>query len=108
MLDEPNASLDEAGEAALAEAIAAMRRHGSSLVLVTHKPAVLALTDKLLLLPGGRLQRFGATAEVLASASPPAAAAPASAPTRPTPAFGFGYRPGPGMPVGGVPGGAAR
>ncbi|MCT4898694.1 hypothetical protein LZK33_21040, partial [Pseudomonas aeruginosa] len=25
-----------------------------------------------------------------------------------TPAFGFGYRPGPGMPVGGVPGGAAR
>ncbi|MDF5907666.1 type I secretion system permease/ATPase [Pseudomonas aeruginosa] len=106
VLDEPNASLDEAGEAALAEAIAAMRRHGSSLVLVTHKPAVLALTDKLLLLHGGRLQRFGATAEVLASASPPAAAAPA--PTRPTPAFGFGYRPGPGMPVGGVPGGAAR
>ena len=50
-----------------------MRRHGSSLVLVTHKPAVLALTDKLLLLHGGRLQRFGATAEVLASASPPAA-----------------------------------
>ncbi len=94
VLDEPNASLDEAGEAALAEAIAAMRRHGSSLVLVTHKPAVLALTDKLLLLHGGRLQRFGATAEVLASASPPAAAAPA--PTRPTPAFGFGYRPGPG------------
>ncbi len=75
VLDEPNASLDEAGEAALAEAIAAMRRHGSSLVLVTHKPAVLALTDKLLLLHGGRLQRFGATAEVLASASPPAAAA---------------------------------
>ncbi|ALU49026.1 type I secretion system permease/ATPase [Pseudomonas aeruginosa] len=106
VLDEPNASLDEAGETALAEAIAAMRRHGSSLVLVTHKPAVLALTDKLLLLHGGRLQRFGATAEVLASASPPAAAAPA--PTRPTPAFGFGYRPGPGMPVGGVPGGAAR
>ncbi|EPC5823850.1 ATP-binding cassette domain-containing protein, partial [Pseudomonas aeruginosa] len=66
VLDEPNASLDEAGEAALAEAIAAMRRHGSSLVLVTHKPAVLALTDKLLLLHGGRLQRFGATAEVLA------------------------------------------
>ncbi|MCT5083812.1 hypothetical protein LZN03_28745, partial [Pseudomonas aeruginosa] len=32
----------------------------------------------------------------------------APAPTRPTPAFGFGYRPGPGMPVGGVPGGAAR
>ena len=108
VLDEPNASLDEAGEAALAEAIAAMRRQGSSLVLVTHKPAVLALTDKLLLLHGGRLQRFGATAEVLASASPPAAAAPAPAPTRPTPAFGFGYRPGPGMPVGGVPGGAAR
>ncbi|NPZ21158.1 ATP-binding cassette domain-containing protein, partial [Pseudomonas aeruginosa] len=76
VLDEPNASLDEAGEAALAEAIAAMRRQGSSLVLVTHKPAVLALTDKLLLLHGGRLQRFGATAEVLASASPPAAAAP--------------------------------
>ncbi|WP_228769445.1 ATP-binding cassette domain-containing protein, partial [Pseudomonas aeruginosa] len=73
VLDEPNASLDEAGEAALAEAIAAMRRQGSSLVLVTHKPAVLALTDKLLLLHGGRLQRFGATAEVLASASPPAA-----------------------------------
>ncbi|MBF3138770.1 ATP-binding cassette domain-containing protein, partial [Pseudomonas aeruginosa] len=70
VLDEPNASLDEAGEAALAEAIAAMRRQGSSLVLVTHKPAVLALTDKLLLLHGGRLQRFGATAEVLASASP--------------------------------------
>ncbi|MCT5406724.1 type I secretion system permease/ATPase, partial [Pseudomonas aeruginosa] len=64
------------------------------------------LTHKLLVLHGARLLRSGATAEMLASASPPAAAAPA--PTRPTPAFGFGYRPGPGMPVGGVPGGAAR
>ncbi|MGC3494904.1 ATP-binding cassette domain-containing protein, partial [Pseudomonas aeruginosa] len=42
VLDEPKASLDEAGEAALAVAIAAIRRHGSSLVLVTHKPAELA------------------------------------------------------------------
>ncbi|KAF1052068.1 MAG: Type I secretion system ATP-binding protein PrsD [Stenotrophomonas maltophilia] len=80
VLDEPNANLDEAGEAALAQAIVEMRRHGSSLVLITHKPAVLALTDKLLLMHAGRLQRFGPTREVLASATPAPANAPSAAP----------------------------
>lgn len=65
VLDEPNANLDEAGDAALLRALAGLRERGRTVVLITHRPGVLAVTTKLLLMNAGRAQAFGPTAQVL-------------------------------------------
>ncbi|MFP3702008.1 ATP-binding cassette domain-containing protein, partial [Burkholderia sp. SIMBA_013] len=54
VLDEPNASLDDAGEQALLDALGRLREIGATVVLVTHRPKVLAATTHLLLLRDGR------------------------------------------------------
>ncbi len=65
VLDEPNANLDQAGEAALAEAIIELKQRGSTLIIVGHRPSTLAQADKVLLLAEGAVQGFGPTAEIL-------------------------------------------
>ncbi len=65
VLDEPNANLDDVGEASLVRAIVALKAGGSTVVLVTHRPAVLAVADKLLLLKNGTQQLFGPRDSVL-------------------------------------------
>jgi len=77
VLDEPNSNLDDAGEAALVAAIDALRKHGSTVVLVTHRPSVLAVVDKLLVLQEGTQKMFGPRDQVLKALLP--ANAPASA-----------------------------
>jgi len=82
VLDEPNANLDEAGEQALLQAIAQLKQQRRTLVLITHKPNVLSLTDQLMILREGQLQAFGPTTRVLESMHKPKAApvAPTSTP----------------------------
>ena len=70
VLDEPNANLDEAGEQALLQAISQLKQLKRTLILITHKPNVLSLTDQLLILREGQLQAFGPTAKVLAAPKP--------------------------------------
>ena len=66
VLDEPNSNLDSDGEAALAESIARMKASGRTVVVITHKPQLLAHVDRILVLAGGRVQAFGERAEILA------------------------------------------
>lgn len=65
ILDEPNANLDQAGEAALAESILELKKRGSTLLIVGHRPSTLAQADKVLLLADGEVQAFGPRNEVL-------------------------------------------
>jgi len=65
VLDEPNSSLDDSGEAALADMIAHRKAGGTTFVVITHRPSVLAVADKLLILNGGTVQAYGARDEVL-------------------------------------------
>jgi PrtD family type I secretion system ABC transporter len=65
VLDEPNANLDQAGEAALAAAIGELKARGSALVIVGHRPSTLARADKILWLKEGRVELFGPRDEVL-------------------------------------------
>lgn len=65
VLDEPNANLDGAGEAALAQAMAQLRSEGVTTVLITHRPALVAHVDRILMLEAGRVQHFGPTAQIL-------------------------------------------
>ena len=83
VLDEPDSNLDEAGEQALLAAIAKVREQRRTLILITHKPALLAGLEKLLVLQNGQLQAFGPTARVLQDLQRNArpAAVPTAAPT---------------------------
>ena len=74
VLDEPNSSLDEAGDAALLQAIQALKSRGTTFVVITHRTSVLSVTDRLLVLRDGTQQLYGPTAEVLQKLMPAAAA----------------------------------
>ena len=80
VLDEPNANLDEAGEAALVQTVQRMKAKGKTVVLITHRPGILAVADRVLLLVDGRVQAEGPRDAVLAAlqaaARPAAPAAP--------------------------------
>lgn len=65
VLDEPNANLDEAGEKALLNTFSELKKHQRTLVVITHKPALLAAADRLLVLRNGQMQAFGPAARVL-------------------------------------------
>ena len=66
VLDEPNSNLDAQGEQALAACIQELKKQGKTVVLVTHKANLLALTDKTLMLVGGSVEKFGPTREMFA------------------------------------------
>lgn len=55
VLDEPDANLDTQGRAALAQAIAELKRNQAIVVLISHQNAVLDNTDKLLILRDGMI-----------------------------------------------------
>lgn len=67
VLDEPNSSLDEAGDAALAAALLELKARGTTFVVMTHRTSVLAVADKMLVLRDGMQQAFGPRDDVLAA-----------------------------------------
>jgi ATP-binding cassette subfamily C exporter for protease/lipase len=67
VLDEPNSSLDEQGDAALSAAIQAGKSRGATFVVMTHRTSVLSVSDKMLVLRDGQTQAFGPRDEVLAA-----------------------------------------
>jgi PrtD family type I secretion system ABC transporter len=66
VLDEPDANLDLAGQAALLAALADLRSRGVTVVVVSHNPALTSALDKLLVLKNGALDLFGPSAAVMA------------------------------------------
>lgn len=84
VLDEPNSSLDEAGEQALLKALRALKVQGATIVVVSHRTSVLEAVDLMLVLVEGQVKAFGKRDEVLVAlggkpldpspASPPSAA----------------------------------
>jgi len=73
VLDEPNASLDHEGEEALHHAIARLKEMGTTIVMIAHRPSVLGLADKLLVLRNGTVDAYGSRAEVIAKLNAPGA-----------------------------------
>lgn len=88
VLDEPDAHLDRQGEAALAQAVTALKQSGAMVLLITHRPALLSVADLVLAMQAGQMARFGPARDVLAAfngqaseagGKPDASQAPASA-----------------------------
>jgi ATP-binding cassette subfamily C exporter for protease/lipase len=84
VLDEPNSSLDEVGDAALAKAILTLKQLGTTFVVMTHRTSVLGVADKMLVMREGTQQAFGPRDEVLAALQN--ARQPAQVASAPTPA----------------------
>ena len=55
VLDEPNANLDDVGEAALIRALQERRAQGATILIVSHNPQMVNLADRVLVLADGRL-----------------------------------------------------
>lgn len=65
VLDEPNSNLDDQGEAALVKAIRTLKESNTTVILITHRPSILQVTNKLAVIRDGLLEAFGDTNDVL-------------------------------------------
>ena len=81
VLDEPNANLDDVGEAALVRTVRELKAKGRTVFLITHRPGVLEVADRLLILQDGRVQADGPRDAVLAAMRAAQASARPAAPS---------------------------
>jgi ATP-binding cassette subfamily C protein/ATP-binding cassette subfamily C protein EexD len=66
VLDEPNSNLDAMGEEALLQTLAMLKKDGVTVVVVAHRPSVLAGVDKILALRAdGSVDAYGPRTEVM-------------------------------------------
>lgn len=77
-LDEPDTHLDGDGEARLMRCLAALREAAVTVLVVTHRPALLQAVDQALVLRDGALEMWGPRAEVLRRLMAPAPLPPAT------------------------------
>lgn len=64
VLDEPTSNLDAEGEAAVRQAMEALRGQ-STVMVIAHRPAVLGGTDQLMVVLKGQIVNYGPTSEVM-------------------------------------------
>jgi len=64
VLDEPTSALDPSSEAAIARALRGTLR-GRTIFLITHRPSLVQIADRVLVLEGGRIVEAGAPQELL-------------------------------------------
>jgi len=85
VLDEPNANLDDAGEAALFATIKQLKSKAATVLLITHRPGALAVADQILILRDGQVAAYGPRDAVMAALQAKQAPVPAAQPAPPMP-----------------------
>ncbi|UUX48393.1 type I secretion system permease/ATPase [Nisaea acidiphila] len=65
LLDEPNANLDTEGDQALKTAIESLTARGATVVVILHRPNILQIVDKILVLREGVVQKFSNRDDVM-------------------------------------------
>ena len=79
MADEPTGNLDsETGKVVLEMLLELRRDHGTTLVLVTHDPALAALADRVIRLRDGRVVTDGESSDAATAAAPRVARPPSA------------------------------
>jgi ATP-binding cassette subfamily C exporter for protease/lipase len=66
-LDEPSSNLDEVGDRILAQTIKAAKSWGSTVIVVSHDPKLLKVTDRLMMIFDGQIREFGPSTEVISA-----------------------------------------
>lgn len=69
VLDEPNANLDDVGEAALVRAVRDLRERGTTVFMVTHQRHLLTASDRVLVMKDGEMVQLGPVAAPLATSA---------------------------------------
>ncbi|MCM8622032.1 MAG: type I secretion system permease/ATPase [Candidatus Accumulibacter sp.] len=70
VLDEPNANLDDVGEAALIHAILDLKAQGKTVIFISHRMNILAVADQVLVLDNGVIQTYGTRQQVMTASQP--------------------------------------
>jgi ABC-type protease/lipase transport system fused ATPase/permease subunit len=65
VLDEPSSNLDADGDAALADCILQLKKRGTTVVIISHRPSTLNVVDKILVLRDGVAEMFGPRHEIM-------------------------------------------
>jgi len=86
VLDEPNSNLDELGELGLIQAINSLKQNGSTVIIITHRPNILQVTNKIAVMKNGMLEMYGNSNEVLAKLRQNSAPKPQQQTRQPSPA----------------------
>jgi ATP-binding cassette subfamily C protein/ATP-binding cassette subfamily C protein EexD len=69
VLDEPNAHLDGHGEIALMNAMARLKAMGVAVVATTHRPSLVRVADRVVVMREGAVERAGTRDEIVAALS---------------------------------------
>ncbi|WP_345816230.1 type I secretion system permease/ATPase [Paraburkholderia sp. PREW-6R] len=67
LLDEPNANLDAEGERLLNRTLLNLKQDGVTVVVVTHRQAVLSVADRVMVMRAGEVEYFGTREQVEAA-----------------------------------------
>lgn len=65
VLDEPNSNLDGDGERALMGALQTLKQRGVTTIIIAHRPSILSMVDKVMMLRAGQVEIIGPRDEVL-------------------------------------------
>ena len=65
VLDEPSSNLDAEGDAALTDCILQLKKRGTTVVIVSHRPSTIGVVDKILVLREGVAEMFGPRVEIM-------------------------------------------
>ncbi|MCA6122783.1 type I secretion system permease/ATPase [Bradyrhizobium sp. WSM 1704] len=71
VLDEPSSNLDAEGDVALADCIVQLKKRGTTIVIVSHRPATIGVVDKILVLRDGAAEMFGPRLEIMSRLTRP-------------------------------------
>jgi len=98
VLDEPNANLDEVGDAILMATLKQLKAEGCTIVVISHKKSLLRVSEYLLVLASGRPKLFGPTAKVIEKMQESLKPSPQASASLPVSGTGEGPEaPGPGI-----------
>lgn len=66
ILDEPNSSLDLEGESALLNAVNNLKKaKDSTILMISHKPSILSLADRIMVIEQGEIKAFDETNKII-------------------------------------------